>query len=277
MDTRWSPGPEEDPAAWLSGEAPRDPWATDYAQPATPHGYGAAPHSPAPPPGAPGGAAPPPGVAPHSPAPPLAPHSPAPHVYGTVPPGPTLHDPGVPHRAAPTEPVFGDLVDQGGTPGVREGWGAYPSTTATSATLHPGGYGDAPTRTVPSGPLRREVDREEPDGRPALRAPLSATLRWVAVWLVVPVLIYLLFAVTRSGTTPAGCLDAPGAPCLSPRERALSAFGRALPGLVATLALAVPVSLMLRRLANHWRAATVALAAMVMSAGAVTLLGSLFG
>lgn len=112
---------------------------------------------------------------------------------------------------------------------------------------------------------------------PAEDPAWGPAVAWTISLFAVPVLLYLLWAATRSGVAPPGCLDASGMPCQSPRDSALDGLVAFLPGLAGALTLAVVTALGLRRIAGNWRPSTVAVAAAVIGGGTATLIASLLG
>lgn len=93
----------------------------------------------------------------------------------------------------------------------------------------------------------------------------------------IPMGLYLAWALTRSETAPAGCVDAAGAACLAPRTEALVTFVDALPALAGAFAMAIIGSVLLRRLTVAWRPSTVAFATTVIGAGLATLVATIIG
>lgn len=164
--------------------------------------------------------------------------------------------------------------------GGRHGWppqpgGGYAADQGRPDYQQPGyGYPD---------PAGRRYHRPAPGAdRPAVEAPPDGpawlpALWWTAGCFVVPALVYLAWAATRTGAVVPGCLDPAGEPCPSPRGRALGGLVGAAPGLAVALALALLVAAGLRRMAVSWRASTVGLAAAVIGAGITTLISSLVG
>jgi hypothetical protein len=111
--------------------------------------------------------------------------------------------------------------------------------------------------------------------------PVPATmpaLTWTVGFFLVPALLFLAWALTRSGVAPSACVDAVGGgPCPSPRAEAVGSLADALPALGGALALAMLAAAALRRLATAWRPATVGLAAAVIGAGIATLVAAVVG
>jgi hypothetical protein len=103
---------------------------------------------------------------------------------------------------------------------------------------------------------------------------VSAALATIA-WYAVPAGAYLLW--TRLlGTQPhAGCVDATGAPCPSPRAEAWLTLVDNLPRLTVALVLSTVVALLIRWLTVGWRALTIGFAGAVVGAGTATVLFSL--
>lgn len=97
-------------------------------------------------------------------------------------------------------------------------------------------------------------------------------LLWTLACFAVPVALYLLWALTRSGALPPGCEEPVGSDCTSPRAEALGALRRGGPGLVGAVLLAVAAAAVLRRITVTWRPSTIGLAAAVIGAGAATIL-----
>jgi hypothetical protein len=110
--------------------------------------------------------------------------------------------------------------------------------------------------------------------------PVPATmpaLTWTVGFFLVPALLFLAWALTRSGVAPSACVDAVGGPCRSPRAEAVGSLADALPALGGALAFAMLAAAALRRLATAWRPATVGLAAAVIGAGIATLVAAVVG
>jgi hypothetical protein len=99
-------------------------------------------------------------------------------------------------------------------------------------------------------------------------------LTWAVGVFVVPMLLYLAWAFTRSGVAEAGCVDASGAPCLSPRAEAAENLLGVLPAITGAFMLSLLISIGLRRIATSWRADSVGLAAAVMGTGVATVVAT---
>lgn len=97
---------------------------------------------------------------------------------------------------------------------------------------------------------------------------------WTVGCFVVPVFLYLTWALTRSSSPTPGCVDDAGDPCPSPRAGALAALADTAVSLAGALALALLAVLVLRRIAPNWRASTVGIAAAVIGAGIATALAA---
>jgi hypothetical protein len=106
---------------------------------------------------------------------------------------------------------------------------------------------------------------------------LAPALAWTIGVFVVPMLVYLGWAFTRSGGAPAGCAEAVGAACRPPRVEAAGNLLSALPALAGALGVALLVTVGLRRLATSWRAGSVGVAAAVIGGGIATVIGSILG
>ena len=102
--------------------------------------------------------------------------------------------------------------------------------------------------------------------------PLRQVLWWTLAFFVVPVLLYLLWAATRSGALPPGCVEPVGSDCRSPRAEAFAALGRGAPGLVGAVLLGVAAAALLRGYATAWRPAAIGLGGAVIGAGVATML-----
>ncbi|HEY8473168.1 MAG TPA: hypothetical protein VIL37_11125 [Natronosporangium sp.] len=116
----------------------------------------------------------------------------------------------------------------------------------------------------PATPYPEDLDDE-------LRPPVAPALSWTIAAYLVPMLLYLAWAFTRSGEAPPNCVDATGAPCPPPRVEAAENLLSILPAVVGALALALLIAIGLRRLAVGWRAVSVGLAAAVIGGGFVTV------
>lgn len=101
-----------------------------------------------------------------------------------------------------------------------------------------------------------------------------SVMAWTAGCFVVPMLLYLLWAWTRSGAIPPECLELTGGPCVSARAKTLTDFINALPGLVGAIALSLLAAVGMRRLSGAWRPATVGVSAAVIGACIATLIAS---
>lgn len=135
---------------------------------------------------------------------------------------------------------------------------------------YPGAY-PAGRAAQPQPPPRTD----EPDDEP--RPALAPALTWTIAAYLLPMLLYLAWAFTRSGVAPAGCVDASGAPCPPPRVEAAENLLSVLPALVGALLLALLVAAGLRRMATGWRAGSIGLAAAVIGAGFVTVAAAVLG
>jgi hypothetical protein len=128
-----------------------------------------------------------------------------------------------------------------------------------------GSYGTRRRAWPPPQPWTDEEPEEEP------RPTLAPAVTWTIAAYLLPMLLYLAWAFTRSGVVPAGCLDASGAPCPPPRVEAAENLLSVLPALVGALVLALLIAVGLRRLATGWRAGSVGLAAAVIGGGFATV------
>jgi hypothetical protein len=106
----------------------------------------------------------------------------------------------------------------------------------------------------------------------------SASLATAAAWTVgaflVPILLYLGWAFTRSGVAEAGCVDAAGEPCPAPRVEAIENLLGVLPAVGGALVLAILIAAGLRRVAATWRPASIGLASGVIGAGIATVVAA---
>ncbi|HEY8450737.1 MAG: hypothetical protein FWJ87_06965 [Micromonosporaceae bacterium] len=100
--------------------------------------------------------------------------------------------------------------------------------------------------------------------------PWRAVLGWTLAFFVVPLVLYLLWAATRSGALPPGCVEPVGSDCRSARAEAFAALGRSAPGLVGAVLLGVAAAALLRGYASAWRPAAIGLAGAVIGAGVAT-------
>lgn len=194
------------------------------------------------------------------------------------PPYPPGEEPGGWRGAYPgAQPDAGPVAESGsGQPPGDPGYG-YTGGRPWQSQAHP--TSDAPYGTEPdpfaghhrgsSRPARGATGPPGPD-----RPPWVPALAWTIAFFVAPALLYLAWAVSRSGTVEAGCVDASGDPCASPRTEAVTAFVQAGPSLLIALLLALLAAAGLRRLADTWRAGTVGLAAAVIGAGSATMIAT---
>lgn len=175
----------------------------------------------------------------------------------------------------PADP-YGGYDGPGGYngPGGYDGPGSYD---------RPGGYdrpaprysgAPDPARQAGRRPVRLPPPDDEPDNE---RPPLAPAVSWTIAAYLVPMLLYLVWAFTRSGVAPAGCVDASGAPCPPPRVEAADSLLDVLPAIVGALILAVLIALGLRRMATGWRAASIGLAAAVIGGGIATVVAAALG
>jgi hypothetical protein len=234
--------PREEPAGWTASGHEHGPWSAWHGpevqaghQPHRSREEGG--HQQPPPPDDPGYQQPPPGGQPS-------------YDYGEQHQGYAGHGYAGPSHGYASDPY----AAQGhvGDPYATHVYPAVPPQSAPTARR--------PARDAP-------VPTDEPTWAPALA--------WTIGLFVVPVLLYLVWAATRDGVAPAGCLDASGMPCPSPRDSALQGLVAFLPGLAGALTLAMVTVLGLRRIAGNWRPSTVALAAAVIGGGTATLIASL--
>lgn len=103
------------------------------------------------------------------------------------------------------------------------------------------------------------------------------TLAWTIGCFLIPVMIYLVWAATRSGTPPPDCVDDSGAPCPAPRTAALGELVNVAPGLAGAVTLALLAAVGLRLMIETWRSFAIGAAAAVVGAGAATLIASVVG
>jgi len=200
-------------------------------------------------------------------------------------------------RASAADSGYGDGPD----PGYGAGYGGGTDPGSRSASPFDPGYGytggpwearpaahqPPPPATGPSGawpapgpgtshgPVPHTGPPPPPPGGPGdwdSAPPLKLVLRWTLAFFVVPLVLYLLWAVTRSGALPPGCVEPVGSDCRSPRAEALATLGRAAPGLVGAVLLAVAAAAVLRGFAFTWRPGAIGLAAAVIGAGMATAL-----
>lgn len=150
------------------------------------------------------------------------------------------------------------------------------------ATASPVPAGRAPAAAARAA--GREAARQAGDRSGALEpdlvephVPWQPVLAWTIALFTVPMLAYLLWAWTRSGTPAAGCVDVADGACVAPRTAALRTFTNAFPGVVAALALSTLASAGLRLLNYAWRPVTIALGGAVIGAGLATVAASALG
>jgi hypothetical protein len=175
-------------------------------------------------------------------------------------------------------PWQGDVPANGTWP-PRSDRGYGPGPPPAHQWYGSGGQDDA-TVTYPAVPSQGHSpgrQKSQPAAEPVDGVAWTPALLWTAGFFVVPVLLYLVWAATRSGAAPVNCVDATGAACVSPRTAAGSSFVRMLPGLAGALSLALLAMAGLRRIAVGWRAGTVGFAASVIGAGAATMIAGLLG
>lgn len=152
----------------------------------------------------------------------------------------------------------------------HDDWYEHPPTSA------PPGPPPAPRRPAEMVhvPRRAHIRAAAADHDDSRQSYLSAMVA-AAVWFGVPVVLYVLWALTRSGTPDPNCVDAAGNPCAAPRTEALTALVDNLPRLAIAVTLSFVIALIVRWSNATWRAATVGFASVVVGAGTATLVFSL--
>jgi len=163
-------------------------------------------------------------------------------------------------RSAP----WPDVVVPGG-PGSTGYVPRVTPPTPTVANSSPPRRRDA---APPPPPLVERARRKEAVPEPS--APWQPVLAWTIALFTVPMLAYLAWAWTRSGTADS-CINVADGTCVAPRTAALAGFVDAFPGVIAATALSVAISAGLRRLDYAWRPVTIALGGSVIGAGVVTI------
>jgi len=98
-----------------------------------------------------------------------------------------------------------------------------------------------------------------------------------AVWYVVPVALYVVWALLLGSTPEPNCQDPAGNPCGSPRAEALETLVDTVPRLATALALSLVIAIVMRWANTTWRAATIGFAASVVGAGIATVLFTVIG
>lgn len=134
---------------------------------------------------------------------------------------------------------------------------------------------EPPTPAYPA--VRRRPPPPPPPADDLVEPPAPAwapALLWTVGLFLVPVLVYLGWALTLSGVAPAACVDGAGDPCPPPRTDEVRQLGDALPAIAAALALSLLVALGIRRIAGDWRGFTVGFAGAVIGAGLTTLVAA---
>jgi hypothetical protein len=139
-------------------------------------------------------------------------------------------------------PGYADLTDGRGRPPIR------------------------PPRDDRGGP-----DEDEDDDEPREHGFLGAALATI-MWYLIPTAIYLGWALLLGDTARPGCVDAAGAPCLSPHDQAIQNLLSNLPKLGGAIALSLIVALLIRWITSIWRGLSVGFAAAVVGAGLATVL-----
>lgn len=128
-----------------------------------------------------------------------------------------------------------------------------------------------PQRPRPRRPRMDDDDLVEPE-----RGYLWTVVTTV-IWYAVPVVLYILWALTLGGTPEPNCLDPAGNPCGAPRAEALATLGHTVPRLSTAVALSLVVAIVMRWANTTWRAATIGFAASVVGAGIATAIFTLIG
>jgi hypothetical protein len=100
------------------------------------------------------------------------------------------------------------------------------------------------------------------------------TLAWTIGCFLVPVMMYLVWAATRSGTPPPECLNDSSALCSAPRTEALGGLLNIAPGLAGAVTLALLAAVGLRIMIDTWRPIAVGTAAAVVGSGVATLIAT---
>jgi hypothetical protein len=157
-------------------------------------------------------------------------------------------------------------------PGDQYGGGYDPPQPRYARPAYPARQ---PAPLPPRLPARQPPPDDPPDDEP--RPALAPALTWTIAAYLLPILLYLAWAFTRSGTAPAGCVDASGAPCQAPRVEAAENLLGVLPAIVGALVLALLIALGLRRMATGWRAGSIGLAAAVIGGGVATVVAAGLG
>ncbi|HEY2950484.1 MAG TPA: hypothetical protein VGJ53_19135 [Micromonosporaceae bacterium] len=98
-----------------------------------------------------------------------------------------------------------------------------------------------------------------------------------AGWFAVPLVLYLLWALTLKSKPEAGCVDAAGQACPADRAAAIADLIGALPRLAAALTISFAAAAVLRWASATWRPITVGFIGAVVGAGAATVLFSVLG
>jgi len=119
--------------------------------------------------------------------------------------------------------------------------------------------------------LTYRIDDELIDANPGGYLP---SLLYTAGWYAVPVMIFLIWALSLNGAE-AGCVaDASGGGCVSERSQAIGSLLTATPQFAYALMISLVLTVLIRWVSGTWRAASVGLAASVIGGGMSTVLTS---
>lgn len=128
-------------------------------------------------------------------------------------------------------------------------------------------------------PFRRPSEPPERGSHspPGADQPYWPVIGWTVAWFTVPLLGYLVWALTQDSHSAPGCLTDNGGPCPAPRADALHGLLDALPRVALALAIGMVVALVIRRISETWRAVVIAFAGGVIGAAVVTAVFTVIG
>ncbi|HEY3007941.1 MAG TPA: hypothetical protein VGJ63_07740 [Micromonosporaceae bacterium] len=122
---------------------------------------------------------------------------------------------------------------------------------------------------------RRDIPTDDDVG--PIEGGYASAMAAAAGWFAVPLVLYLLWALTLGSTPEAGCIDAAGRACPADRAAAIADLINALPRLAAALTISLAAAAVLRWASATWRPITIGFAGAVVGAGAATVLFSVLG
>jgi hypothetical protein len=188
--------------------------------------------------------------------------------------------PGSHHIDYPTEeyrPEWATIEPRRPSGGYRPGYQGHPRYPDRGGGAEPRSRRSGPP--VRSGPPRRrlEAPRRVPDWDLEDDYEVGgyfATVLATIAWYLLPIFGYIGWAFLLRETPDPGCLTDAGLPCPGPRMEALQHLLDNLPRIGVAVGASVVVALLLRWIADSWRAMAVGFSAAIVGAGVTTVLVS---